>query len=236
MAAPEKIRIGILGASGYTGAELLRLLRYHPNAEIRTLTADRQAGKPLGTIFPQFAGEGLPDLVAIAAVDWSSLDLVFCALPHGTTQEVVAGLPRALKIVDLSADFRLDPETYAEWYGHAHRAPGLQREAVYGLTELAREAVRGARLIATPGCYPTAALLPLSPLVGAGLIDADDILIDAKSGVSGAGRAARETSLIARSPKASTPTASPVTAMRRRSKRPLPQPRRAASSSASPRI
>ena len=195
MAAREKIRIGILGASGYTGAELLRLLRYHPNAEIRTLTADRQAGKPLGTIFPQFAGEGLPDLVAIPAVDWSALDLVFCGLPHGTTQEVVAGLPPALKIVDLSADFRLDPETYAEWYGHAHRAPELQREAVYGLTELAREEVRSARLIATPGCYPTAALLPLSPLVGAGLIDPDDILIDAKSGVSGAGRAARESSL-----------------------------------------
>jgi N-acetyl-gamma-glutamyl-phosphate reductase len=195
MAARAKIRIGILGASGYTGAELLRLLRYHPNAEIRALTADRQVGKPLGAIFPQLAGEGLPDLIAIAAVDWSALDLVFCGLPHGKTQEVVAGLPRDLKIVDLSADFRLDPATYAEWYGHAHRAPELQREAVYGLTELAREAVQGARLIATPGCYPTAALLPLSPLLGAGLIDPDDIIIDAKSGVSGAGRAAREASL-----------------------------------------
>jgi N-acetyl-gamma-glutamyl-phosphate reductase len=195
MAAREKIRIGILGASGYTGAELLRLLRYHPNVEIRALTADRQVGKPLGAIFPQFAGEGLPDLVAIAAVDWSALDFVFCGLPHGTTQEVVAGLPRNLKIVDLSADFRLDPAVYGEWYGHAHRAPDLQREAVYGLTELAREAVRGARLIATPGCYPTAALLPLSPLLGAGLVRPDDIIIDAKSGVSGAGRAAREGSL-----------------------------------------
>src|SRR5215471_12228994 len=105
MAAGEKIRIGILGASGYTGAELLRLLRYHPHAEIRALTADRQAGKPLGTIFPQLAGEGLPDLIAIAEVDWSTLDLVFCGLPHGTTQEIVAALPRNLKIVDLSADF-----------------------------------------------------------------------------------------------------------------------------------
>jgi N-acetyl-gamma-glutamyl-phosphate reductase len=195
MAARDKIRIGILGASGYTGAELLRLLRYHPHAEIRALTADRQVGKPLGTIFPQLAGEGLPDLVAIAAVDWSALDFVFCGLPHGTTQEVVAGLPRDLRIVDLSADFRLDPATYAEWYGHEHRAPELQREAVYGLTELAREAVRGARLVAVPGCYPTAALLPLVPLVRARLINPDDLIIDAKSGVSGAGRAAREGSL-----------------------------------------
>src|SRR5262249_16209986 len=180
---------------GYTGAELLRLLRHHPYAEIRALTADRQAGKPLGAVFPQLAGEGLPDLVTIGAVDWAALDLVFCGLPHGTTQEAVAWLPRGLKIGDVAADFRVDPETYAEWYGHAHRAPELQREAVYGLTELAREAVRGAWLIAAPGCYPTAALLPLSPLLVAGLIDPDDIVIDAKSGVSGAGRAARDASL-----------------------------------------
>jgi N-acetyl-gamma-glutamyl-phosphate reductase len=196
MAAMEKIRVGILGASGYTGAELLRLLRYHPQAEIRALTADRQAGKPIAAVFPHLAGEGLPDLVAIGAVDWSALDLVFCGLPHGTTQEVIAGLPGHLKIVDLSADFRLaDTTTYAEWYGHEHRAPELQREAVYGLTEIAREDVRRARLVANPGCYPTSAQLPLIPLVRAGLIDADDIIIDAKSGVSGAGRAAREASL-----------------------------------------
>jgi N-acetyl-gamma-glutamyl-phosphate reductase len=196
MPACDKVRIGILGASGYTGAELLRLLRYHPQAEIRVLTADRQAGKGIGAVFPHLAGEGLPDLVSIAEVDWSTLDLVFCGLPHGTAQEVIAGLPRHLKIVDLSADFRLaDTATYAEWYGHEHRAPELQREAVYGLTEIAREEVRGARLVANPGCYPTAAQLPLIPLIRAGLIDADDIIIDAKSGVSGAGRAAREGSL-----------------------------------------
>ncbi len=198
MAARDKIRIGILGASGYTGAELLRLLRYHPHAEIRALTADRQAGKPLAAVFPHLAGEGLPDLVTIAEVDWSAVDAVFCCLPHGTTQEVIAGLPRHLKIVDLSADFRLaDTATYAEWYGHEHRAPELQREAVYGLTEIAREKVRGARLVANPGCYPTSAQLPLIPLLRAKLIDADDIIIDAKSGVSGAGRAAREESLYA---------------------------------------
>ncbi len=196
MSTKDRIRIGVLGASGYTGAELLRLLRDHPRAEIRVLTADRQAGKPLAAVFPHLAGVGLPDLVTIGDVDWSELDLVFCGLPHGTTQEVIAGLPRHLKIVDLSADFRLaDTQSYAEWYGHEHRAPELQREAVYGLSEIARSEVRGARLVANPGCYPTAAQLPLIPLIRARLIDADDIIIDAKSGVSGAGRAAREGSL-----------------------------------------
>lgn len=196
MSTGDRFRIGILGASGYTGTELLRLLRYHPQAEIRALTADRQAGKPIAAVFPHLAGEGLPDLVSIGEVDWSGLDVVFCGLPHGTTQEVIAGLPRHLKIVDLSADFRLaDTATYAEWYGHEHRAPELQREAVYGLTEITREQICGARLVANPGCYPTAAQLPLVPLIRAKLIDPDDIIIDAKSGVSGAGRAAREASL-----------------------------------------
>jgi N-acetyl-gamma-glutamyl-phosphate reductase len=196
MSTQDRFRIGILGASGYTGAELLRLLRYHPQAEIAALTADRQAGKPIGAVFPHLAGEDLPDLVTIGEVDWSALDVVFCGLPHGTTQEVIAGLPRHLKVIDLSADFRLtDIATYAEWYGHEHRAPELQREAVYGLTEIERERIRQARLIAVPGCYPTAAQLPLIPLLRAGLIDPDDIIIDAKSGVSGAGRAAREGSL-----------------------------------------
>jgi N-acetyl-gamma-glutamyl-phosphate reductase len=196
MSTRDRVRIGILGASGYTGAELLRLLRYHPQAEIRVLTADRHAGKPIAAVFPHLADEGLPDLVAIGEVDWSAVDIVFCGLPHGTTQEVIAGLPERLKIIDLSADFRLaDIATYAEWYGHEHRAPELQREAVYGLTEIEREAVRDARLVANPGCYPTGAQLPLIPLLRARLIDPDDIIIDAKSGVSGAGRASREGSL-----------------------------------------
>jgi N-acetyl-gamma-glutamyl-phosphate reductase len=196
MTTGGKHRIGILGASGYTGAELLRLLAYHPAVETTVLTADRQAGKPVGAVFPHLAGQRFPDLVAIGEVDWSGLDLVFCALPHGTTQDVVAGLPQHLKVVDLSADFRFaDIATYAEWYGHAHRAPELQTEAVYGLCEIARERVRPARLVANPGCYPTAAQLPLVPLLRAGLVDPDDIIIDAKSGVSGAGRAAREASL-----------------------------------------
>jgi len=193
-----RVRIAILGASGYTGAELLRILAHHPNAEIVALTADRQAGKKIGAVFPHLARHDLPDLVAIPDVDWEKVDLVFCCLPHGTTQDVIASLPKHLRVLDLSADFRLaDPEVYAQWYGHAHRAVQLQREAVYGLTEIARTAIANARLVAVPGCYPTGAQLPLIPLVKAAVIDADDIVIDAKSGVTGAGRAPKETSLFA---------------------------------------
>ena len=223
-AISNKVRVGILGASGYTGAELVRLLVRHPGAEIVVLTAERHAGESLAAVFPHLGGLGLPDLVRIDEVEWPGLeiDVIFCALPHGTTQEIVAGLLHAtghtlvdelvvetradliaglkgdVKVIDLSADFRLDDTAlYAEWYGHEHLAPTLQPEAVYGLTELAREAITGARLIACPGCYPTAALLPLAPLLEAGAIAADDIIIDAKSGVTGAGRALKEGMLFA---------------------------------------
>jgi N-acetyl-gamma-glutamyl-phosphate reductase len=196
-ASLDRVRIAILGASGYTGAELLRILAHHPNAELVALTADRHVGKKIGAVFPHLARRNLPDLVAIGEVDWRQVDLVFCCLPHGTTQEVVASLPAHLRICDLSADFRLPPEVYAQWYGHAHRAPALQTEAVYGLTEIMRAAVANARLVAVPGCYPTGAQLPLVPLVKAAQIDADDIVIDAKSGVTGAGRGPKETSLFA---------------------------------------
>ena len=198
MTTANKLRIGILGASGYTGAELLRLLALHPGIDIRLLTADRQAGKPLSEIFPHLGRLDLPVPVKVEEADWSEVDFVFCCLPHGTTQEVIAALPRELKVVDLSADFRLaDVETYAAWYGHAHRAPELQKEAVYGLTELARDAVARARLVANPGCYPTSAQLPLVPLLEAGKIEGEDIIIDATSGVTGAGRDAKQQNLFA---------------------------------------
>ena len=196
--AANQIRIGILGASGYTGVELVRLLLHHPQARIDLLTANAHAGRRLDEVFPHLGGHPMPPMIAVEDAGWDGLDVVFCALPHGTTQEIVAALPAALKVVDLSADFRLDDTaTYAEWYGHPHLAPDLQADAVYGLTEFAREAVAGARLVACPGCYPTAALLALLPLVEAGLIDADDIIIDAKSGVTGVGRAVKETNLFA---------------------------------------
>src|SRR5579871_4762491 len=199
----KKAKIGILGASGYTGAELVRLLLRHPRADIVLLTADRRAGKPISDVFPQFAPYKLPTLIALDAVDWPrlGLDLIFCALPHGTTQTVIkdllARLPQ-LKIVDLSADFRLaDPAAYERWYGHSHAAPQLQAQAVYGLTEIYRAAVKTAQLVANPGCYTSSAELALIPLLKAKAIDPDEIVIDAKSGVTGAGRAAREEMLFA---------------------------------------
>jgi N-acetyl-gamma-glutamyl-phosphate reductase len=191
-------RIGVLGASGYTGAELVRLLLRHPRVEIALLTADRRAGKAMADVFPQFAPYALPVLTAIEGADWRALrlDLAFCALPHGTTQKVVADLlarAPASKVVDLSADFRLaDPAAYARWYGHAHAAPELQRSAVYGLTEIYRRQIKAARLVANPGCYTTCAELALIPLLKARAIDPDEIVIDAKSGMTGAGRAAKE--------------------------------------------
>jgi N-acetyl-gamma-glutamyl-phosphate reductase len=187
-----KARIGVLGASGYTGADAVRLLARHPNVAITALTANAHAGKPMTEVFPHFFMLDLPRLTEWEKVDWRGLDAVYCGLPHGTTQEIIAAVLAAnpaIKILDMSADFRLrDMEVYAQWYGHAHRAPQLQGEAVYGLTELYRDQIRGARLVACPGCYPTAVLLALVPIARAGLIDAGDIVIDAKSGVTGAGR------------------------------------------------
>jgi N-acetyl-gamma-glutamyl-phosphate reductase len=194
----DKTRIAVLGASGYTGAELLRLLIRHPRVEIMLLTADRRAGQHMGDVFPQFSPYALPQLVSLEVLDWTTagIDLVFCALPHATTQKVIRELlakaPKT-RVVDLSADFRLaDPAAYARWYGHEHHAVELQTEAVYGLTEVYRAAIAKARLVANPGCYTTCAQLPLIPLLRAGAIDPDEIVIDAKSGMTGAGRAAKE--------------------------------------------
>ncbi|MDQ2955028.1 MAG: N-acetyl-gamma-glutamyl-phosphate reductase [Pseudomonadota bacterium] len=196
-----KAKIGVLGASGYTGAELVRLLLRHPRAEIALLTADRRAGQEMRNVFPQFAPYDLPKLVSIDGLDWlgAGLDFVFCALPHGTTQTVIKrifGEIPAIKVVDISADFRLrDVEAYARWYGHAHQAPELQRQAVYGLTEIYRREIKHAHLVANPGCYTTCAQLPLLPLLKAKAIETSEIVIDAKSGMTGAGRASKENML-----------------------------------------
>jgi N-acetyl-gamma-glutamyl-phosphate reductase len=193
-----KKKIGILGASGYTGAELVRLLLRHPRVEIAVLTADRRAGQMMGDVFPQFAPYDLPRLVTIDEVDWANagLDLVFCALPHATTQKVLKDVfakAPDIKIVDLSADFRLeDPAAYAKWYGHEHHALELQKEAIYGLAEIYRRDIKKARLVANPGCYTTCAQLPLIPLLRSKAIEPDEIVIDAKSGMTGAGRSAKE--------------------------------------------
>ncbi len=186
----------ILGASGYTGAELLRLLSVHPKVTIRALTGETQAGKPVSEVYPHLAHLGLPDLITMHEVDYTGVDVVFCCLPHATTQEVVASLPKTVVVIDLSADFRLhDVALYAKWYGHAHLAPELQKEAVYALTEMARMTIKNARIIACPGCYPTSAQLPLIPLLKEKLIEPDGIVIDAKSGITGAGRSAKQANL-----------------------------------------
>jgi N-acetyl-gamma-glutamyl-phosphate reductase len=196
-----KAKIGVLGASGYTGSELVRLLLRHPRAEIALLTADRRAGQEMREVYPQFSPFALPKLVSIEGIDWvgANLDVIFCALPHATTQKVIAaifGATPAMKVIDLSADFRLaDAAAYAKWYGHEHHAPDLQRQAVYGLVEVHRRAIKKAHLVANPGCYTTCAQLPLVPLIKAKAIDLDEIVIDAKSGTTGAGRAAKESML-----------------------------------------
>lgn len=194
-------RAAIVGASGYTGADMIRLALTHPALEIDALTGDRKAGQRAGDIWPHLAiYGGLPPLTTIDEVDWRKLDVVFCCLPHAASQAVIKQIFAAAnpKVIDLSADFRLrDPAVYAEWYGNSHAALDLQAEAVYGLTEFYRGDIAKARLVACPGCYPTAALLALLPLVGDGLIDADGIIIDAKSGVSGAGRSLKEQNLFA---------------------------------------
>ncbi len=192
----NRIKTAIVGASGYTGMELLRLLLGHPGVELVAATSRQEAGRSLGTVFPRFAklpGSGLefiaPDPDAIAA---TGAQAAFLALPHGVAAEIArALLERGLRVIDLSADFRIsDPAVYQEFYGDAHPTPDLLDQAVYGLPEIRAEEIAAARLIASPGCYPTSILLPLLPLLRNGLIDPTTIVANSMSGVSGAGKKA----------------------------------------------
>ncbi|MEK0163645.1 MULTISPECIES: N-acetyl-gamma-glutamyl-phosphate reductase [unclassified Phaeobacter] len=186
-------KVAILGASGYTGAELVRLIDQHPMIEIVALSADRKAGMTMAEVFPHLRHMDLPVLCKIDEIDFAGIDLCFCALPHKTSQDVIAALPQDLKIVDLSADFRLrDPAEYEKWYGNPHAALAQQKEAVYGLTEFYREGIRSARLVAGTGCNAATGQFALRPLIAAGVIDLDDIILDLKCAVSGAGRSLKE--------------------------------------------
>jgi N-acetyl-gamma-glutamyl-phosphate reductase len=190
MAGP-KHRVAILGASGYSALELIKLLLRHPNVEITTFTTRHSEPRPVGEVHPSLAGrldlalENLP-LEAVAA----RADDVFCCLPHGASAASASHLLQmGKKVIDLSADYRLsDPAEYTKWYGLTHADPGHLKDAVYGLPELYREDIRAAALVANPGCYPTSAILALAPLLEAGAIEPEGIIVDSKSGVSGGGR------------------------------------------------
>ena len=186
------IRVGIVGASGYTGAELVRLLVNHPEVEITLATSRQYAGKPLSQVFPHLAGRCSLICQDLPVEQYAAMaDLFFTAVPHQTAMALVPKLLAAgKKVVDLSADFRIhDAAVYEKWY-QPHTAPELLANAVYGLPERHRAAIKGAQLVANPGCYPTSVILGLAPLLKAGLIDSDTLVVDSKSGTSGAGRGA----------------------------------------------
>lgn len=197
--AGSNIKVGIVGGTGYTGVELLRLLAQHPQAELVAITSRKEAGMPVAELFPSLRGK-----LDLAFSDPSQAGLgqcqvVFFATPNAVAMEQAASLlDQGVKVVDLSADFRIkDVQDWERWYNAKHAAPGLVAEAVYGLPELQREAIRGARLIANPGCYPTAVQLGFMPLLEAGVVDTQSLIADAKSGVSGAGRKAEVNILFA---------------------------------------
>ena len=197
----KKLQIAIIGASGYTGAELIRILINHPRVEISALAANSNAGQNIEQLYPHLIHYGLPQLTKVDEIDFSKIDVAFGCLPHTTSQKTFKKLladPKNshLKIIDLSADFRLEKsEDYKKWYDNEHIAQDLQKQAIYALPEINRAQVKKSNLIANPGCYPTATLLPLIPLLQNKLIDTKDIVIDAKSGTSGAGRSAKQATL-----------------------------------------
>ncbi len=181
--------IAILGASGYTGIEAIRLLVNNKNYNIVDLTADSNAGISISEIYPHLGGINLPNLKKIEDINFSNIDAVISCLPHGKTQKILSSLPKNIKICDLSADFRFkDIESYEKVYSKKHEAIEIQKDVIYGLTEINREKIKKSRFIANPGCYPTSALLPLLPLINDNIVKEGNIIIDSKSGVSGAGR------------------------------------------------
>lgn len=194
------IKVGIVGGTGYTGVELLRLLAQHPNVSVEAITSRSEAGVKVCDMYPNLRGHY--DTLAFSEPDakqLGALDAVFFATPHGVAHALAGELlEKGTRIIDLSADFRLrDADVWSQWYGQPHGAPSLLEEAVYGLPEMHREQIKTARLIAVPGCYPTAVQLGYLPLLEAGLIDSQQLIADCKSGVTGAGRGAKVPSLLA---------------------------------------
>lgn len=186
------IRIGIVGGTGYTGVELLRLLAQHPEADVRAITSRKDAGTPVAQMFPSLRGRYDLAFTEPKDADLAGCNVVFFATPHGVAMAQARELLSAgVRIIDLAADFRLqDPQVFERWYKMPHACPDLLREAVYGIPEINREAIRKARIVGNPGCYPTAVQLGFLPLLEAGLVDTQHLIADCKSGVSGAGRKA----------------------------------------------
>ena len=195
----KKIKIGIVGGTGYTGVELLRLLLLHPHADIRCVTSRTLAGTPIGEYFPSLRQQTDLAFTEPNNAQLTDCDVVFFATPHGVAMEKTPTLiDHDTKVIDLSADFRLqDTALFEQWYGMPHACPESLKEAVYGLPEFYRQAVKSARIVANPGCYPTATQLALCPLLAENVIQTDGIVVDAKSGVSGAGREAKVATLFA---------------------------------------
>jgi len=192
------IKVGVVGGTGYTGVELLRLLLRHPNATVTVITSRGEAGRRLDHLFPSLLGACELAFTDPADADFSACDVVFFATPHNVAmREVPALLDRGIRVIDLSADFRLNNVAlWEQWYGETHAAPALCDEAVYGLPELHRDAIRDARLVACPGCYPTAVQLGFLPLLEAGVVDSAQLIASCGSGISGAGRQAKLGSLL----------------------------------------
>lgn len=191
------IKVGIVGGTGYTGVELLRLLTTHPEARVQAVTSRKEDGMPIADMFPSLRGRITIPFSAPEKADLKACDVVFFATPHGVAMAQAPELLAAgVKVIDLAADFRLqDTDVFEKWYKMAHSCPDLLREAAYGLAELNREAIKKARLVGNPGCYPTTIQLGLAPLLKAGVIDASHLIADCKSGVSGAGRKAEVATL-----------------------------------------
>ena len=189
----DPISVSIIGGSGYTGAELIRLISKHPHFELNQVVANRNAGKKIQDIFPHLRHLNIPDFINLEEMNFDNVDLIFCALPHATSQEIIVRIPEGKKIIDLSADFRLEQvEEYERWYGSKHIAHSLQEKAVYGLTEIYKEKIKKGSLIACTGCNSAASLYPVLPLLNEGIINSDSLIINLGAGVSGAGRDAKQ--------------------------------------------
>ena len=195
----NKIKVAVIGAAGFTGAQLVDLLLKHDHVDIKYLVAQSNAGANLADLYGMFCRANLPQMVKFEEINLKEIDLAFCCLPHATSQKIISQIAKEnVPVIDLSADFRLDDvKNYQKWYKNEHLAPVLQQKAVYGLSEFARDKIKKDKIIACPGCYPTSILLPLLPLMGLNLIDEENIIIDSKSGISGAGKSLKESNLFA---------------------------------------